>query len=468
MNKQKDSKELPKDPFKTIIADRDNLNREYYQNLTWIGSSETIVPQSETVTSDILTFFVPKCPPGDYYDLTSMRMQSELFLQDKDGKKPADDSVVGPINYFCQTMIKSVEVFVNGTQVVTSSPSYAQKAIIDALLNHNRDDRASILTNQGFAMDKPEVLRETPSWDTHKALNKRAQFFSEWTKKEGQAILKFNDKGTTFQIPLLTDINNIETPLLSKVDLKIVVTFHRPTYYLWTDEAGKDKGYKLKVVSSMLRIKQLRATDGYTRTIEDQIEKHPFKYRFKRIETILDTLNTSSANFHRSFDMTTNLPERILVLIQEEELLNPSYVQNPINWNSAFACATANEKAELIECELTVNGIPLTRLKGKDYFSFAALHYQELMEQTGNDKFGCGFNRHNFGMGSYMISFDLTRSNRCATSGNVRQPVKEGQALLSIKFKNGATKPLAILIVQEFNSSFTVDKNRKVLFNYID
>jgi len=462
----KDKTEPKKEAYTTVIADRDNLNRESYQNLTWISSTETIVQQSETVTSDVLTFTVPKCPPGDYYDLSSMRMQTELLLLDKDGVPPVQNSVVGPINYFCQTMIKSVEVLVNGTQVITAAPYYAQKAYVDALINHSHEDRQGILTNQGFAMDKPKNLTVEPSFLTHVGFRNRTTFFAEYD--ENGKVMNFHKNGTTFEIPLLTDLNKIDVPLLSKVELKIVITFNSPKYYLWTAADEKDKGYYFKVTKSVMRIKQLRATDGYTRSLEDEIEKKPLKYRFKRIEPILDTLSSGSANFSRSFSMTTNLPERIIVLMQKEELLNPGYEDNPLNWNGGFEGADAAHKAELVECELTINGNSTSKLRGHDFYSFTSLHYQELMEQTGNDRFGCGLIRKYFGSGSYMIPFDLTKSGRSGTSGSIRQPVKEGQAVLSIKFKNGPKKSIAILILQEFNASFTVDKNRKVLFNYID
>jgi len=471
MMSEEKAKALQKEPFKTVIAERDNFNREAYQNLTWLSSNETIVQQSETVTSDVLTFMVPKTPPGDYYDLSSMRMQTTFKLVDEEEKKPEDNQVVGPINYFCQTMIKSVEVYVNGTQVISSTPYYAQKAMVEALLNHSKADREGILSNQGFLMDKPTNLEKEPTWASHEALRDRAEFFGNYVEVSNEKKFVFKDDWTpAFQIPLLTDLNKIDTPLVSKVDLKIIIHFHPPSHYLWTakGDKGENKKYKFLIKNSQLRVKQLRAADGYTRSLEDQIEKLPLKYRFKRIEPLLEPLPSGEAVFTKSFNMITNLPERILIMIQPQSLLSSSYTSNPINWNAKFDSVSTQHKCELSDCELTINGNPVSRLKGSDFQSFASLHYQELLELTGNDTFGCGLEREYFGVGSYMILFDLTKSGRCSTSGSVRQPVKEGQAVLTIKFKAGSSKSLSILMLQEFNSSFTVDKNRKVLFNYLD
>jgi len=451
---------------KTVIAERDNFNKDSYQNLTWVSSSEMIVQQSETVTSNVLTFMVPKAPAGDYYDLTSLRMKTRMTLTDKDGAVPTPKMVVGPINYFCQTMIKSVEIFVNGTQVVTSTPYYAQKAMVDALINHSEEDRQGILTNQGFYMDEPEHLMGAASFEKNDALVQRAGFFGSYDKSDKNFTFSKDEVG--FFTPLLTDINKIDLPLVSKVDLKIIITFHPANHYMWTaaGASGENLKCKLNIKHAELRVKQLRSADGYTRSLEDRLEKHPLKYHFKRIEPILETWTMPSQVFTKALTLTSNLPERILIMIQPQSYLNSSYTVNPVNWSAKYKSGILS--STLSDVELTINGNPVMKTKVDKFPALASLHYQELMELTGNDVFGCGLKRRYFGSGSYLILFDLTKSGRCSTSGNVRQPSKEGQAVLTMKAKDSLPCSLAVLLLQEYNSSFTVDKNRKVVFNYLD
>jgi len=463
------SEKDPAPTVDTVISERDNFNRQLYQNLTWLGNSEIVLNPSEAVNNETLRFIIPPCPPGYFYDLSSIRGVFTLNLQGKDGAVPGNTDIVAPINYFAQTMIKAVEMTMNGTTVCPPTPYYAEKAFLDALINHSRDDRKTILMNQGLIMDDPEHMDDTPAYRRDNKLTpfgRRADYFGSLN---AQNVMVFSAVNKMFQVPLLTDVNKVDLPLIHGVDMKVNIYFHSPAFYLWTgpDDTGANREFKLEMESAQLRIKQLKSSAGYAESIEKILIEKPLTYRFKRTEIKLLTFPQNQIDLSAPFVQNlSTLPEMLFVLLRDQSSGRPDYTKNPLNFKSQFVTQAGG--THFTKIFVTVNSEPVNRLDGFDFTSFASLHYQNLMELTGNATFGCGLDRSAFSQGCYIIAFDLTKSGRMAEAGTVRQTVKEGQALLHVGFKEAVQNPVDILCINYYNSSFSVNKNKRVMLNYLD
>jgi hypothetical protein len=463
--------------YKPVVAEIDNFNREKYVNLTWVNSQEIVPKQREGNGGRTVSFFIGGAAPGHVIDLNSFQMGITMKLVNAAGQPPATGHVIAPINYFCQTMIKQVEIFLNDISVFNSGPYYAQRALFDAWLNRNTADRDGTLRTQGFAADSASQL-ETATFDSV-GFKTRACFFGvpkPPPAEEGAVATNnvvFDNEEHKFFVPLITDLADISEPLMSQVNIRINVDFHDDAHILWATGPAATSDYKLDIVSCDMRVVMRQAAEGYERSLEAKLDKGDVKYRFKRVEAKpLSIPANSSTLSSSSITQSSTNPERIMILMQPERLTKCGYEENPLNFGSIFRArnwTAANKNVTyLTNVNVAVNGNSLVRQTANNASSLARLHHQEMTEKTGSTHFGNGFPFYHFETGNYVQIYDLTKSGRCGTSGNVRQPTKQGALTLDLQFKEGMYEALQVLVLQEYNASFTINKNRAVVTQYLD
>jgi hypothetical protein len=412
--------------------------------------------------------------PGHVYDMSSLRLGLSLQLVTEAKVAPTTGHVIAPINYFAQTIMKKVEIFLNDISVYNSSNYYAQRALFDAWLNHNNNDREGTLRCQGFIPDSAAHL-DTASLSSV-AFRSRAHFFGkpEDAADAANNNVVFDATTRTFYVPLVTDLNSLNMHLISGVSIRVEIEFHDSSHVLWADgDACVNAKYQLRIASTNLRVKMLQMSEGYARSVEEKLAKKELKYRFKRIDSKPFTIAANQSTFSTSsITQTTTNPERIMIIMQPEKLLKSGYKDNPMNWNSKFKAIgwdTDNTKVSFLKSvDVCVNGNNLVRQKPADAKSLALLHHQEMTEKTGSTHFGNGFPFYNFERGNYVQIYDCTRAGSIGLSGNVRQPTKPGTLSLDLVFSKELYEPIHVLVMQEYNASITITKNRKVLIHYLD
>jgi hypothetical protein len=464
--------------YRPVVAERDNFNKEKYVNLAWINSQEVVPKQREGLGGRTVSFNIDAAAPGHVIPLDCFRMGLKLRLVDPDGAPPANGHVVAPINYFCQTMIKQVEIFFNDVCVFNSGPYYAQRALFDAWLNRNTADRDGTLRTQGFIPDPAAHLETAALAST--AFRGRALFFGT-PNNVGAADpaanqVVYDNDPRTFYVPLITDLTDIEEPLISQVDIRVNIEFHDDTHVLWmTGDAAVASNFKLDIVSADMRVKLMQCSEGYERSLEAKLEKAPIKYRHKRIEPkpLSIPANSSTLSSSNITQSSTN-PERIMILMQPERLTRSGYEENPLNFGSIFRAQgwdpdnNLRPVSNLVGVSVAINGAPLVRQTADNASSLARLHHQEMTEKTGSTHYGNGFPFYHFERGNYVQLYDCTKSGRGGTSGSVRQPTKQGTLSLDLQFSQPLHETLQVLILQEYNASFTINKNRSVVTQYLD
>jgi hypothetical protein len=337
--------------YTPVVAERDNFNREKFVNLTWVNSQEIVPKQREGLGGRTVSFNIDGAAPGHVIDPDSFRMGITLKLVDADGNPPANGHVIAPINYFCQTMIKQVEIFLNDVCVFNSGPYYAQRALFDAWLNRNTADRDGTLRTHGFIPDGASHL-ETASLDSV-GFKSRACFFGTPAPPAAAGAaannnVVFDNEPRKFFVPLITDLGNVEEPIMSQVDIRINIEFHDDAHILWAAGPAVALNYKLDIVSCDMRVTMLQASEGYERSLEAKLEKEPFKYRHKRVEVKPLTIPAGSSTLSsNSITQSSTNPERIMILMQPERLTRCGYAHNPLNFGSVFKAVGWTEAAQL-------------------------------------------------------------------------------------------------------------------------
>jgi hypothetical protein len=463
--------------YKPVVCETDNFNKENYINLTVVNSNEVVPKQKDALGSRTVNIGIDGAAPGHVYDMSSLRLGLTLKLYNPahaEGQAVTGHTVA-PINYFAQTIIKKVEIFFNDVCVYNSHNYYAQRALFDAWLNHNNADREGTLRCQGFIPDEAAHVEDATLASV--GFRSRAHFFGQPTPVEPNAQdnhhVDFSATPRTFYVPLVTDLSTLDMHLISQVNVRVAIEFHDSSYVLWTAGAASGMNYELQIVSCNLRVKMLQMSEGYERSVESMLGKGPLKYRHKRIEPKPFTMPANQSTFSTSsITQTTTNPERIMVIMQPERLLRAAYGENPMNWNSKFRAEgwepDNDETSVLQSVQISVNGYPLVRQTPENANSLARLHHQEMTEKTGATHFGNGFPFYYFERGNYVQIYDITKAGNVGLAGNVRQPTKQGTLSMDMVFSDEVYEAIHILVFQEYNASFTINKNRAVVTQYLD
>lgn len=457
--------------YKPVIAASDNFNDEKFINWAFTGNYPAVEQQKDALSaSRKLTFDITARSSGLAFDLSTIMLSYKCRIRNGDGSKPANNMLICPINYFGQTCIKSVEVYANDT-LISPTYNYSQLAYIDALVNHNSSDRGSVLNARGFYHD---FSNETDTLTEEcKGAILRRNFFGS-TKTAGTppvTTFTFSDNWVNMYVPLIIDVATVEKPIVSGVRLRVEIQFHESSYILWTDENGALAKPEFQIKGAEIRIDCLQMESDFIKSTEEILQHRPIKYRYKRTEVRKFFMPAASQSFDESrlSESSTN-PERVIMMLQYNDRSQNTYTLNPINFTSKFhANAGGDLGSTFTKCNLYVLGNPLSKWTlASDGEDFAQLHYNEAYRVTGGDRFNFSLPFRHFISGNYFVIFDLSKSGRVGRSGDVRQPTIDGNIALSFNFNNPVDKEIAVYVMMEYNSSFTINKNRKVQYNYQD
>ena len=83
----------------------------------------------------------------DYVDRANMMLYVQAKILKQDGTDLDANDPVGPVNLFLQSLFSQVDIFLNGTQVTTSTNTYPYRAMLETLLNDGDDAKKSQLTS---------------------------------------------------------------------------------------------------------------------------------------------------------------------------------------------------------------------------------------------------------------------------------------------------------------------------------
>jgi hypothetical protein len=461
--------------YTPVMPDRDNFNRTEYYSPTWESSHwERFQPKEAINGSKVIEFELRSLFKNQFYDMSSIELGTTIKLTDAQGRAIEEGHVLTPINYFAQTMIQNVCVYLNDEQVYNSGPYYAEKALLMAQTNHTWDDRRTSLYRQGYSDEDP--VNQQPTY-ADKAILNRALFFGD--RVPGAApgdnpTVRFNLTPHPFYVPLLADVFTPQNVLLPYVKCRVVITLHSDPFVLWVEEAIAGENYKFVVEKAELMCVRLKSHDKYYDSLLKQMKDHgPIKYRFKRMEVKSLEIPSGTEVFEDcSFVKSATNPTRGYIGMRLASLARPNYTKNPLQFNARWPDARDEpdrpHRSEIANLEFSVGGNKLeyTGL-ASDFYSYAQWHYQKFCQRaTLSGGGGVGF--YLWSLAKYFIPFDLTTPMRAEKSGNVRLPVKEGDFKIAIKFTSPLLHAIQLLVFQEYNASYNINYNSVVTYKYLD
>ena len=123
-----------------------------------IESYRMVTIQPTTTGINPMEFIIPAL--DDHVDLNRSYFTMQLRLKKSDGNNVADADKLWVANNLAHTIIKQIDLSLNGTLISPQSDTYHYKAFLETLLNYTREEGETVLKHQGWfnALDFP------PEW----------------------------------------------------------------------------------------------------------------------------------------------------------------------------------------------------------------------------------------------------------------------------------------------------------------
>ena len=379
---------------------------------------------------------------------------------------------VAPVNNFLHSLIKQVDVYLNGKQVTPAMGTYAYRAYLETLLNYDVSAKKSQLSSALYFKDTPGHMDEAGVLSSTKEPWVKDTKFDGGVKKAGDnegAVTvtlpgtgnqgfaerhKFITDSKKFVLsgPIFSDVFMCDRLLLNKMELKVVINRSPDTFCLM-DKSSTNINPKVKLTDVTLKIRKVKVDDVVSAANELALRRTPALYPIRRVECKALSIAPGLPNVRKDNIFAGVIPKTFVFGLVDATNYNGEYNTNPYNFEH-FGVKTIT---------LTVNGeeIPLT----KDFIQA----YNTLFSGTGKmyTNTGLDITREDYANGYTLYAFDLTPDMCNAGYFNV---IQRGSLSVDINFdgvpkKDNKDVPIAMVCYGEFENIISITSERNVIYD---
>ena len=202
--------------------------------------------------------------------------------------------------------------------------------------------------------------------------------------------------------------------------------------------------------------------------MERILKETPITYPLRRIEIKKFSIPASLTSWQSdSLVQSAINPTKLFLMLIPEDLWSGGYKTNPLEFVNRVEDSHGRQ-IRVQRASLTCNGAPLINHPSGSpeqllYAAFRAMYNN--LGQLGRGQPSCGIHWDLFRNGATVWAYDITRTGR-ASNNKVRQPVMQGLLRYELSFTQPLPKALNLFCISEHHASFTVDKNRNIVYNF--
>lgn len=357
----------------------------------------------------------------DYLDLndTLLFVSIKVLKEDETALVAADKCV--PSDYLFHLLFKDIILSMNNEKIEGGNNHYAHKALIETILNYNKDTKNTTLSSIGYA-----------STDT---------ISKAWIVPS----VNFNMCGS-----IQLDFFDQPKYLIPGVNVHLRLQRNKPSFCL------KAEGVKpiIQINDARLYIRRVKVEPSVLMGHQIGLNKRNAIYPIRKTEFVSFTISKGSSSFYKDQIFgDLRLPKFILVTFQSNAQYNGSYAEDcSVFKNLDLREITLSRNTEYRE-SYTVNFAD----------NYMTAYVMSIVRNMGHlDKnLSCGITPTEFKDKYPFFTFVLAPDFDIITT----QLPKQGNLRLDIKFGTSLVEPANIIIYAVFDSEIQINKNRTVLFN---
>lgn len=373
-----------------------------------------------------------------YRDLSSVYIKLKVQACEKESTKYAAGGP-GVVNNILHSLIEQCSVFFNG-KLISSDQNYHYRAFLENLTNYGTDAASTHLETVGWLVDEGDV----DSLTANTGLVKRKKKF------DGGAIVELYGR-------LHGDFFSQNRLLLNNIDLKVVLTLARPSFYVLEEDT---KTSSIKILEAVMYMNHATINPSILLSHEMMLTKTPALYPYKKVEVKTYTIPSGTQTLSLDSVIIGQLPNLIIFGMVDNDSYTGKRSKNPFNF----------QHYKISQFNLSINGVQVPRqpiefdykssnvISSRGYnslFKGTGIHYFDRGHQITKDRFDNG--------GMFLLAMDLTADQQNTSNcGNLRN---SGTLRIEGRFAEALGTTITCVCYMEFDSIAQIDKNRNIFVN---
>ena len=406
-----------------------------------------------TTTSDVdaslLEFTIPQSGQ-DFIDFKRSKLQIKCKIKNGSQTLTQADSV-GPINLTLQSLFSNVDMFMNNVRVASSTTNYAYQAYIPTILSLGAEEKDTYIMSQLFAkdegdMDDTSVTGGNKAGVSNSGLVKRASYTNK------SKILHLSG-------PLYTDVWLNDRWIIPNVTTKLALTRNNDKFVLMATKTNQK--YHLQITDAKLVVCYCTLFNNAYLAQEAALNLTPALYPLTKSQ--LKNCSIEIGSREKTFEdvFAGKIPSRFTVGFVLDKAYDGHLNNNPFNFQNfdvKFIGAYYNGVPVPGKAyEPTFNGISAIGTEFID--SYDAMCNYSKRKYLGND-----ITRDDFANGYCFFVFDIDQIGE--DYDNIVPLYKSGNLRLVVKFKNGITDAIQMLVYASFPYIMKINKEREIILEY--
>ena len=417
----------------------------------------------------------------EYLDLskTILVVKGKIVKGNGDALSGQSQAEVAPVNNFLHSLIKQVDVYLNGKQVTPAMGTYAYRSYIETLLNYDVSAKNSQLSSALYFKDTPGQMEKTGS------LPQRRYVKITNTSDSGDAVEKAwittagsgnqgfakrhefikDSKEFVLAGPIFSDVFMGDRLLLNMMDLKVVLNRSSNTFCLMDKNTSNPVNPKVELIDVVLKIRKVKVDQTVSDATELILKQTPSLYPIRRVECKALTIPAGLSFLRKDNIFSGIIPKSFVVGFVDLDAYNGAYSKNPYNFQHFGVTAltlTANGE-EIPFKQLTLEYLDTEKPDKKTVDFIQA--YNTLFSGTGKmyANTGLDISREDYDNGYTLYAFDLT-PDMCDTTDHFNA-VQRGSLSLDITFTKRVDAAIAMVCYGVFENIIRVDSERNVIYD---
>jgi hypothetical protein len=404
---------------------------------TAIESSEVVEysPLNSINNGNIIDFRV--IGTNTYVSLNEIYLHASVQLVKEDLTSYSETDSLQPTlcNNVISSLIKSVQLSLNNTPIVSVHDAYCVKDIIEGKCNFDLTCASSKLGAAGFFTDADEGK-----------LKKRLA----------------NSKIADFYAKL--NVCNLDRYLLNNIDLNLNIVFNNENYFIIeassTSTPTTTTKSKFLLKDFKLSVRHIKVRESFNLYMEASLARSNANYEFKSATVHQLSIATGSVNASSNSLFVGLRPSLIIATLISTKLLNGERTKDPHIYSHHG----------LQEFSFIINGdflprkphsIKDTSEESKFTRLFTQLHHSLMM---GNENQSTMITTDNFLAKNFFIAEDLTSNGHGLTS--INDPLYPANIGFNCTFTAATTEPLTILLYILSPHKFEITQDRSIQLLY--
>lgn len=433
--------------FRPVLKNELDIFKPRSVQVTQTGYETIPLKPINAVTSysTRLEFFHSGRGTDFYRNLNNTFLHLKLKVCKRDNNPIDAANEAGLINYFGQTIIKSLEIALNGTVITRNTENYAHRAYLEACLTSDHLDIDCQLAAAGFTEDTGTTI------DVYHADNKGLK---------SRIDMLAGGKDVEVIGRLHTDIGNSNLYLPNGLDLSIVLNLNDTDFMVFAK--AKEAEAVVKILDCTLFTEICHINPAVLSAHARAFQNHNAIYPIQHVEvnTVQIPKDITSWNIDNVYNGT--LPSVLLVGFVDNSAMAGSQEENPLCLRH-YSLQTLN---------VVVNGV-IHQIGPLDFSEIIRNKfirgYHSLLKATGLLTNGQSplIKLKDYAYGKTLLGIDLSPEGSAATHGTHSSMQRTGNMRLEVLFKTALTKA-ATLITYSLHegASIEIDKYRNVFVSF--